>query len=170
MNGEKISNEELMTLFEAARWAPSSLNNQHWRFIYAERGSKYWDGFFNLLFEGNQKWCNNAAILIIMISKKKYDMKDEEIRTRSFDAGSAWENLALQAITINLVVHPIGGFDVIKAREVAKVPYDYEIEIMIAVGKKGKKEDLSEELRKKEVMSDRKPLNQIVFEGNFHER
>src|SRR3989344_3580333 len=58
MNGEKISNEELMTLFEAARWAPSSLNNQHWRFIYAERGSKYWDGFFNLLFEGNQKWCN----------------------------------------------------------------------------------------------------------------
>tara|TARA_Y100000034_G_scaffold131791_1_gene193326 strand:- start:1016 stop:1588 length:573 start_codon:yes stop_codon:yes gene_type:complete len=170
MSGEELSDNELMTLFEAAKWAPSSYNNQHWRFIYAKRGTTYWDKFFDLLFESNQNWVKNASVLILMISRKNYEHNEKPIRTRSFDAGSAWENLALQAISMNLVVHPIGGFDLNRAKEVANVSDDYEVEIMIAIGKKGKKEDLPKEMQEREVMSDRKPLNEIVFEGNFNER
>src|SRR3989344_6182973 len=73
MSGEKITKEELMTLFEAARWAPSSYNNQPWRFIYALRETIHWNRIFNLLQEFNQIWAKNAAALIVIISKNTFD-------------------------------------------------------------------------------------------------
>ncbi|NQV08962.1 nitroreductase family protein [Candidatus Woesearchaeota archaeon] len=165
MSGEEIDDNELMTLFEAARWAPSSLNNQHWRFIYAKRNTVHWDKFFSLLKEGNKVWAKNASVLIITLSKKTYDRNNKSVRTHSFDAGAAWENLALQGIEKGLVVHPIGGFDFEKAAEM--FPKEYNVKIMVAVGKQGNKDDLPEELQEREVPSDRKKLNEMVFEGEF---
>ena len=169
MTGEDISHDELMPLFEAARWAPSSFNNQPWRFLYARRNTNNWELFFNLLVEGNKTWVKNAAALIVIVSKKTFDHNGNPSKTHSFDTGAAWQNLALQGSLKGLVVHGMQGFDYDKAREVLNIPDGYEVEAMVAVGKPGGKEDLPERLQQREVPSDRKNLSDIAFEGMFKE-
>ncbi len=167
MSEKEITNEELMSLFEAAKWAPSSANNQPWRFIYAKKNSKYWKTFFDLLKPGNQEWTKNASVLIAVVSKTTFDFNDSFSRTHSFDSGSAWMNLALQGSMKGLVVHGMEGFDYDKAKTELGIPREFEVEAMIAVGKPGKKEVLSEKNQKREFPSDRKNLKEIVFEGKF---
>lgn len=167
MSGESLNDEDFMPLFEAARWAPSSYNNQHWRFVYAKRDTKYWDSFFNLLGPGNQAWTKNAALLVVVISKKTFDRNGKPARTHSFDAGAAWENLALEGSRRGLVVHGMEGFDYDKAKELLKLTDEYQVEAMVAIGKQGRKEDLPEQMQAYEQPSDRRPLNEVVFEGEF---
>lgn len=167
MSGEPISNEVLFTLFEAARWAPSSYNNQPWRFIYSLRNDENWDDFFSLLGQFNQSWCKNASALIVVISAENFEYNDKPSLTHSFDTGAAWENLALQAAFMNLVAHGMQGFDYNLAKKQLNIPDDYHIEIMIAVGKPGKKSNLPKELQKLEKPSVRKELEEIVMEGKF---
>lgn len=166
MSGEKISDKDLMKLFEAARWAPSSSNIQPWRFVYAKRSSKEWDKFFNALMEFNQQWCKNAAVLILAVSKQKNE-EGKDLTTSSFDTGAACENLALQGSMMGLVIHGMAGFDYKKAREALDIPEDYKIEAMIAVGKKGNKNDLPEFLKEREVLSGRNKVESFIFEGKF---
>lgn len=167
MTGEGISYDELMSLFEAARWAPSSFNNQPWRFLYARRNTEYWDEFINLLVEGNKTWAKNAAALVVIISKKTFDYNGKSSKTHSFDAGAAWQNLALQGSLKGLVVHGMQGFDYEKAKKMLNVPDDFEVEAMAAVGKHGNLDDLPETLRGGEEPSGRKDLSEIVIEGAF---
>jgi nitroreductase len=166
MSGEEISRDELMSLFEAARWAPSSYNSQPWRFLYAMRNTANWELFFNLMVEVNQAWAKNAAALIVVASKKTFD-NGKPSRTHSFSAGAAWENLALQGSLKGLVVHGMQGFDYDRARQVLNIPDDYEVEAMIAVGRPGKKENLPEKLQEREFPSTRKKVSEIAFEGKF---
>jgi nitroreductase len=167
MSGEEIEDAALMGLFEAAKWAPSSYNNQPWRFLYAKRQTPHWPVFFDLLIEGNQNWAKNAAVLIVIVSKHTLDRDGSPAPTHSFDAGAAWENLALQATIRGFVAHGMQGFDYDKARQVLQIPAGYTVEAMIALGKPGKTEDLPERLRQREVPSGRKKLAEIVFEGGF---
>jgi nitroreductase len=88
MSGEEISHEELMRLFEAARWAPSSFNAQQWRALYARRGTEHWQTLFDLLVDANKTWAKNAAALIVFISRKNFDHNDERSVTHSYDCGS----------------------------------------------------------------------------------
>ena len=164
---EMMTDKELMTLFEAARWAPSSYNNQPWRFIYAKRGTPAWDIFFNLLVPFNQEWSKNASFLIVVISRKNFEFNEKHSRTHSFDTGAAWQNLSLQGSIMGLVIHGIEGFDYDKARKELNIPENYAIEEMIAIGKLGDKKNLSYELQKRETLSDRKKINEFVFEGTF---
>jgi nitroreductase len=166
MSGEEISKDELMSLFEAAKWAPSSYNNQPWRFLYAMRNTANWELFFNLMVEGNQAWTKNAAALIVVISKKTFD-NGKPSRTHSFDTGAAWQNLALRGSLKGLVVHGMQGFDYDKAKVVLNIPEDYKVEAMIAVGKPGRKETLPEKLQEREFPSNRKKLSEITLEGKF---
>lgn len=166
MSGEIINKEEIMTLFEAAHWAPSSNNNQPWRFIYALRENPEFEKFLSLLAEGNRIWCKNASALIVTISKKTFDNGSLSI-THSFDTGSAWENFALQAASMDLVAHGMQGFDYALAKKELSVPDDYAVEMMIALGKHGKVEDLPEYLREREKPSTRKNLEEVVSEGKF---
>jgi nitroreductase len=168
MTGEEISNETLMTLFEAARWAPSSFNNQPWRFIYAKRNSSYWQTFLDLLEPANQAWAKNAAVLIVMVSHNVFDYDGRPSRTHSFDAGAAWENLALQGSILGLVVHGMEGFNYDKASQVLKIPDTYTVEAMAAVGVYGNVEQLPKKLQDVDFPNDRKPLNEILFEGSFN--
>src|ERR1044072_3921037 len=87
MTGEPISETELMSLFEAARWAPSSYNNQPWRMLYARRDSEHWQTFFDLLIEFNQGWAKDAAVLVLFISMKHFPFNGEPAVTHSFDTG-----------------------------------------------------------------------------------
>lgn len=169
MTGEDLDNEEIMSLFEAARWAPSSYNNQPWRFIYAKRSTEYWDRLFNLLADGNKIWAKNSALLVVVIARKNFEYNEKPARTHQFDAGSAWENLALEASSRGLVAHGMQGFDYDKTRIHLKIPDDFEVMAMIAIGKKGPREGLPPELQEKEKLSDRKPLKDIVMEGIYRE-
>jgi nitroreductase len=168
MSGEGISRDEIMSLFEAARWAPSSFNNQPWRFIYAMRDTENWGLFFGLMSEGNQAWAKNASVLVTVVSKKTFE-NGKSSRTHSYDTGAAWENLALQGTLKGLVVHGMQGFDYDRARQVLNIPTEYEVEAMIAVGKPGKKENLPEKLQEGEFPSTRKIVSEIAFEGKFKE-
>ena len=167
MSGEEITNEELMSLFEAAKWAPSSYNNQSWRFLYAKKNTRYWNIFFNLMGDFNQSWASNAAALVLIISKKTFDFNGEPSRTHSFDTGAAWQNLALQGSLMNLVVHGMEGFDYEKARRESNIPDDYNIEAMAAIGQPGNIENLPKEIQEREVPSGRKKVSEISFEGKF---
>jgi nitroreductase len=167
MTGETIPREELMVLFEAARWAPSSYNNQPWRILYARRDSAHWKLFFDLLVEFNQAWAKNAAALLLFISKTTFDMNGEPSITHSFDTGAAWENLALQGWLKGLVVHGMQGFDYERARTALNIPEGFRVEAMAAVGKPGDPSVLPEELRKRESPGDRRKLDQTICEGPF---
>src|SRR6266700_1477015 len=121
MSGEEISEKDLMVLFEAARWAPSSYNNQPWRMLYARRGTSNWQMFFDLMVPQNQEWTKNAAMLIVFISKTTFDFNSKPYPTHSFDTGAAWENLALQAWLKGYVAHGMQGFDYEKAKSALKI-------------------------------------------------
>ena len=167
MSGEPFLDGELESLFEAARWAPSCFNEQPWRFLYARRDSQHWARFYDLLVEGNQRWAKNAALLVVVVSCETFERNGEPAPTHSYDAGAAWQNLALQGSLSGLVVHGMAGFDYQAARSQLGVPAGYRVEAMIAIGKPGRREDLDERLRDRELPSDRKPVREFTFEGGF---
>ncbi len=165
-SGDEISKEEIMTIFDAARWAPSASNIQPWRFIYALNGTREFNNLIESLMGFNKNWCIRASALIVTISHN--NKPDGTISpTHSFDTGSAWENLALQASKMGLIAHGMAGFDYAKVKADLGVPDDYTVEMMIALGKPGDPLLLPESQRAREKPSDRKPLEEIVFEGKF---
>jgi nitroreductase len=170
MTGEDIDDVDLMSLFEAARWAPSSYNNQPWRFIYAKRNNiESWNKLLDLLYEGNKVWAKNAAALVVVISRKNFEYNEKPSVTHQFDAGAAWENLALEAVDLGIATHAMEGFDHQKAKTNLGIPESYNVMAMIAIGKRGPKENLTSKLQEAEFPSDRKPLTEIVMEGYFRE-
>ncbi len=169
LSGESITDEQLAILFEAARWAPSSYDNQPWRFIYAKRDTLAWDSFVNLLDDANKKWAVNAAVLMVIASAHK-TKEGYTIRTHSFCTGAAWENLALQASSMGLVAHGMEGFDYDKAKKDLIIPDGYTVEAMCAVGKPGKVSALPKELQEREKPSGRNPIETFTYEGVFKEK
>ena len=169
MSGEEISDSELMRLFEAARWAPSSYNGQPWRFIYSKRNSEPWDKLFSLMVDFNKSWAKNAAVLVVVISRKNFEHDGKPSVTHQFDAGAAWENLALQGETQGLVTHGMQGFDYEKARRDLSIPAAFDVLAMVAIGKPAPKEILPTDVQQREQASDRKPLSEIIMEGQFRE-
>jgi nitroreductase len=165
--GTPVSADDLATLFEAARWAPSTYNEQEWRFLYAHREGPHWSTFFDLLVEGNRAWCHRAGVLVVVLSHKVFARNGKPNPVHTYDAGAAFENLALQGSTMGLVVHGMAGFDGDRARTALAVPDDYAVEAMIAIGHPGDPDDLPEPLRKVETPSLRKPVSELVREGPF---
>lgn len=166
MSGEPLSEADLMRLFEAARWAPSSANLQPWRFVYARAGTPHFDTFFNLLVEANRPWNVNAGALIVVLSKLAFD-NGRPARTHSYDTGAAWMSMALQGAAMGLVVHGMGGFDFDRARTELGVPDGFAVEAMISIGHPGPVENLSEKDQAREKPSTRRPARESVFEGKF---
>ena len=167
LSGEALPEGALESLFEAARWAPSSYNGQPWRFLYATRDSPHWDGFLDLLVEFNRGWARHAGALIVVVSRTTFERNDKPARTHAFDTGAAWMALALQASARGLVAHAMQGFDYERAAELLELPDAYEVECMVAVGRPGQVEDLPEDLRERETPSGRKPVGDIAFEGRL---
>jgi nitroreductase len=167
MSGEPLSEGEILTLFEAARWAPSTYNEQEWRFLYARRDTPEWPTIFNLLVEGNQAWCKNAGLLVVIVAHKVFTQNGKPNPVHLFDAGAAFENLALQGTAMGLVVHGMQGFDFDKARTDLKVPEDYAVAAMFAAGRPAPLETLPEKLREREKPTGRKAVSEIICEGAF---
>ncbi len=167
MSGESLSAGDLGSLFEAARWAPSAMNEQPWRFLYAPTCSEHWDAFLDLLVPGNQEWAKNAAVLMAVLSRNTFERTGRPSATHSFDTGAAWVSLAMQGVGMGLVVHCMAGFDKPRSRDVLGVPAEYDVQAMVAVGRPGRVEDLPERLRAREKPSDRRPARDFAFEGAF---
>lgn len=168
MTGESLSERELFTLFEAARWAPSTYNEQEWRFLYAHRETPHWQTFFDLLVEANQAWCRNAAVLVVVLARKTFSKNGKPNPVHLYDAGAAWQNLALQAASMGLVAHGMSGFNFSKAAAMLRVPDDFAVAAMIALGRPGDPDQLPPDLRERETISDRRPVRESVCEGEFH--
>lgn len=167
MTGQPLSDEELLPLFEAARWAPSSFNSQPWRILYAKRDTPEWDRFFDLLIDFNKAWCKNAAALVVMVSRDTFEHNDKPSITHSYDTGAAWMAIALEGASRGLVVHGMSGFDFDKAKDTLNIPEGYTVEAMAAIGKKAPKDNLPPEMAEREAPSGRKPLDELIYEGGF---
>jgi nitroreductase len=157
-----------LELFEAARWAPSTYNEQEWRFLYAHRDTPEWPLLFDILAEANQLWCVNAAVLILALSKKTFTLNGKPNPVHSVDTGMAVQNLMLEAARRDdLIAHGMAGFDRSKARVTLGIPDDYEVECMVAVGRPGDPDLLPPELKARETVSGRKKVEEFIRAGKF---
>jgi nitroreductase len=169
--GEAMPQEVLMRLFEAARWAPSAINIQPWRFVYAHRGTPEWDPLFDTLMDMNQAWVARASVLAYALSdrfRRKPGAEPTPNRSHSFDTGAAWAYLALQAQHLGWAAHGMGGFHADKAYlALGAAEADYRIEAAIAIGRPTDASVLPESYRAREVPSGREPVAGFVFEGRL---
>ncbi len=162
-----IDDATLLTVFEGARWAPSSFNYQPWRFVYAKNGDANWDAFLGALIPFNQSWADRASVLIYVLSDTIMEVYGERkpSHSHSFDAGAAWMALALQAYSMGLITHGMTGVDFEAAAKVVNLPEGFRVEAAVALGYPGDAADLPDGLREREVPSDRKPLSETFFCG-----
>ncbi len=167
LSSEPIAHDILMSLFEAAKWAPSSFNNQPWRFVYTYHGSEKFHVLLSVMNPYNHTWAQNASVLILVLSHRFFEKTGEISPSHSFDVGAACQNMALQATFYGLVIHIIEGFDKTLARQQMNIPDDYAIEVLIAVGKPISPLALPEHIQKRECHSLRKPLEELVFKDTF---
>ncbi len=161
-----LTDEQIASLFEAARWAPSSSNRQPWVFVYATDGPDR-ERFNSVLNEGNARWAPKAPMLVLVFARK-VDEDGKNIRTAGFDTGAAWMSLALQANRMGLNTRAMGGIDLDAAYDVAGVPRDtFESVCAIAVGTRGTDEDLHPRMVKQNMANDRKPVGEVAFKARF---
>lgn len=168
--GETMAQETLMTLFEAARWAPSAGNGQPWRFIYGHHGTDAFARIHDTLDEGNRRWAGKASVLAVIVSQTHRQNAAGETRpihTHAFDTGAAWGYLALQARLSGYYAHAMGGIDRQKAMADLSISDGFRVEAGLAIGKIAPKETLPGDLMKREVPSGRKPATDFVSEGQF---
>ena len=166
---ETMRAAEVLSLLEAARWAPSSSNMQPWRFVYALRGDAGFTAVADALVPFNRAWAEKAAALIVVASKTTV-LKDEAqvaSPTHAFDTGAAWAQLALQAHLSGWAAHGMGGFDHAKLAENVKVPDGYALHAVVAVGRQGNPASLPEMLQAREHPSDRISLSEVARRGSF---
>lgn len=166
-----IEPEKLLSLCEAARWAPSSNNEQPWRFIVANKDHETeWNRLLACLVEGNRKWAYRAPVLILSVASLNFEDDSTPNRHAFHDTGMAVENLVLQATALGLSVHQMAGFDVEKARADLKIPSGYEPVAMIAVGYPGDLASLPDRLRERELQPrSRRPISEWTFSGQWGE-
>lgn len=167
---EPMPAEALLTILEAARWAPSAYNVQPWRFLYALRGDAHWPRFVALLDSFNQSWAGSASALVVLLSDTGSDDAAQQPQASpisSFDTGAAWSHIALQAVRTGYHAHAMAGIDFDAAREALAVPPRFRIEIAVALGRRAEPESLPPQLREREWPSPRRPLTETAFPGPF---
>ena len=158
-SGKNLSAQDIETIVEAARWAPSASNKQPWHFAYALNGDANWAAFSTIPNEGNRRWCLNAGALLVVLSDKTASGK------HSFDTGCAWGYLALQAHAMGLATHAMAGIELDAARQVLQLDDNWKVECLVAIGERGDKSSLPADLAEREVPSPRKPLSEILSAG-----
>ncbi|MFY8093750.1 MAG: nitroreductase family protein [Niveispirillum sp.] len=169
LTGEGIGEADLLTLFEAARWAPSGFNQQPWRFVYARRDTDHFPLFLSLLAETNRPWAEKAAAIVFVLSEKRFERNGEwhDSTSHAFDTGAAAFSLSLQASILGWNTRTVGGINRADAKLALGVPDDYSINVAVVIGRRGAADELPEKYRAREVLTDRLPLDRIVAEGRF---
>lgn len=156
-----VEKEKIRSLFEAARWAPSSVNEQPWLYLYATKDqSELWNKIFEAVFDSNKVWVAKAPLLIVSLTRKNFMRNDRPNHSARYDLGAANAFLSLQAAHHGLNVHQLGGFDVEKAKENLNIPDNYEAVIIMAIGYPGDADMLPENLKLRELAPRERYLQQ----------
>jgi len=165
-----VSREQLTTLLEAGRWAPSCNGDEPWRYLVWDRARDP-EGFqkaFDCLSDNNRKWVKNVPLLMLSCAGSNFAATGKPNRWTQHDTGAASLSIALQADVLGLAAHQMGGFDAEKARAAFGIPAEYMPMAMIAVGYQAAPDVLDEETKKKELIPRaRKPLGERFFEGGW---
>ena len=164
-----VSGQDLKTIFEAARWAASSFNEQPWRFLVARKsdGPAY-EKILHLLAPFNQAWAKTAPVLFIMVARRNFSHNGSPNLYAVHDAGQALAHVFLQATALGLHAHGMAGYDRERARIELGIPDDYDFGAAVALGYLGSPDQLSDQQRQAELAArTRKPLNEIVFGAEF---
>lgn len=166
----EVTTPEVMSLLEAARWAPSASNHQPWRFVWARRGEEAFAAIRDTLTGNNPVWAGKAGVLFAVASKDTVTNREgAEVanRTSGFDTGAAWMSLALQARSMGLVAHAMGGFDKDRLSDALGLPEDHTLHCVVAVGEQGPAASLSDDLAAREKPSSRRPVTEFAHHGRF---
>jgi nitroreductase len=155
-----VEQEKIELLFEAARLAPSSFNEQPWRFIYATRENpEIYIKLLNCLTEKNQDWAKTAPLLMLSVARLTYTRNGNPNRHALHDVGLAMGNMLVQATAMNLLVHQMGGFSIDKARDYFNLSAEFEPVSIVAIGY------LPEDRTEQHPARNRKPLDEIILNG-----
>lgn len=166
---QPVANDELIAVFEAARWAASCNNGQPWRFMVATKDDPAaYAAALACFNERNQRWAKTAPVLIFGCARKTFEANGNPNAHALYDLGAATAQLTAQAQALGLVVHQAGGIEREKARAAFNVPEEFDIVVGFALGRQGDPDALPEELpgREREPRA-RKPLADIAFTGAF---
>ena len=164
-----IDDESFISLFEAARWASSSRNEQPWRFIAARKEDQEdFQRILDCINDSNRIWAQYGAMLVIVLAKRNFTIHHAPNSHAQHDVGLAIGNLALQATSLRIFLHQMGGIHYEKVRSDFEVPAEYEVISIIVGGYQGDSNSLPEKLRERETHPRlRKELGELVFEGKF---
>jgi nitroreductase len=167
-----VEPEKIRSLFEAARWAPSSLNEQPWFYVYATKDQDtLWKNIFETLKEGNKVWARHAPLLILSLARKNFIRFDSPNPSAKYDLGAANAFLSLQAAHLGLNVHQMAGFDLQAAIKNIGIPDIYEPVIIMAIGYPGNVETLPENLKAREYAPRERYVEQeFVMNKTFYDR
>lgn len=169
--GEPLTREQMLTLLEAARWAPSASNSQPWRFVYGLKGTAAFETILQGLMPGNQPWAKEAGALLVFVAATQAEAPGQDeprpLPWHSFDTGSAWMSVALQAQKSGLAAHGMAGFYGDQLRQSLGVPGTHAILAVAAIGHQGDAATLPEPYRAREIPSTRRPLSELACEGRF---
>ena len=162
---QDLSQEDLDTLLEAARWTASSFNEQPWSYIVGLRGDEAFEKLSSCLLEGNA-WAKDAAVLMCSVSKTFFDHKHKPNRHHMHDMGAASASMHLQATQMGLYMHQMAGFDADLVREKFNVGEDYEPAAMIAIGHPGDHSTMDASLQERaSAPRSRKPLDDMIWKA-----
>jgi len=167
----KVEPGVLMQLFEAARWAASSFNEQPWSFIVATSdNAEQFQRMLSVVVPFNAAWVQHAPVVALSVAKLRFAHNNEVNRHALHDVGQAAASLAIQATALGLAIHQMAGFDVEKARAEFSIPAGYEPGAVMAIGYPGDADSLPAPLREKELAPrSRQPLDKILFAGKWGE-
>ncbi|MEY4983295.1 MAG: hypothetical protein RIR62_1561 [Pseudomonadota bacterium] len=167
---DAMTEAELMVIFEAARWAPSSMNAQPWRFVWGLRGDAGFAALADALVPANRDWAQHAAALVAIASRVTRVTADGGTvpnGAHAFDTGAAWAHLALQAHLAGWVSHAMGGFDAAKAAAHVNLPEGHAIHAIVAIGRQGDPAGLPDALRAREMPNGRMPVTDFAHRAKF---
>ncbi len=161
----EVSADALKKLFEAARWAASSYNEQPWRFIVGRRGDGAWEKIFAALGEFNKSWAKTAPVLILTVARTRFSHNGAENRHALYDLGAASSYLTLEAAALGLATHQMAGFDPEMARKAFAIPVEYAIGTVIALGYQGDPAALDDAglIERETEARTRKSLDELVY-------
>lgn len=165
-SSQPVSRQDLLTVLEAARWAPSCYNDQPWSFLVGIQGDDTWQGIRDCLVEGNRVWAAQAPVLMVSLAHERFVRNGKPNRHAQHDVGQAALALSLQATELGLFVHQMGGFDAEALRKRFSIPPDHTPMAAIALGHAGESETLPEHLAQREhAERERVPLEVFTFSG-----
>jgi nitroreductase len=164
---ETVTPEQTRPLFEAARWAPSAMNGQPWRFVVGHRGDSTWDVLHDALMPGNQPWAEAAPLLVLAVTQTTDD-EGQPRRTAAYELGLAVSQLTVQAHAEGLHVHQMAGFSTERVSEALGLPSTMTPYVVLAIGEYGDPETLAEPFRGRELAPrTRLSLDELVFAGTW---